>query len=314
MGLPYFKLTILEVPLDFKNRTILLPKESLLNVIGHLKADEPLYHKFRYVYYSEGDQILHLRDPEVIFDAIDSSNGTFVAIPHRMQTLTLKQDFPSSLHSLWGAAHAQDVPHAQVVVEDVHATRGSCCSNGDVEVARCYGWWYQCVDYGLKNFTTWMKFGENGFTMPLVTEHKATCEYHAERHLCEVPSDCVNRIPSVPSGVDRPLRGADVCKEIVRSVHLGPSDEVAEALEVARNTARKQREKDKADRDAVAKLKAEGKALAFVAGEFASLSASLEQQQQSGEVYVQGEKRSRSKKRMRQGKRKRKKAEDVEVE
>jgi hypothetical protein len=85
MRLPYFKLTILDVPVDTKNRTILLPRESLLNVITSLKSDHVAFRKFRYVYYSEGDQIVHMRDPSVLFDTIDRSNGTLVAVPHRMQ-------------------------------------------------------------------------------------------------------------------------------------------------------------------------------------------------------------------------------------
>jgi hypothetical protein len=85
MQLPYFKLTILDVPVDAKNRTILLPRDSLLNVISSLKSDQLVFRKFRYVYYSEGDQILHMRDPAVLFDVIDLSNGTLVAVPHRMQ-------------------------------------------------------------------------------------------------------------------------------------------------------------------------------------------------------------------------------------
>jgi len=74
----------LEVPLDVKNRTVLLPKMSLEHSLKQMLID-PLWMPFQYVYYSEGDQILHLRHSTDLYNVIDESGGSFVLVPHRMQ-------------------------------------------------------------------------------------------------------------------------------------------------------------------------------------------------------------------------------------
>ena len=74
----------LQVPLDVKNRTVLLPKMSLEYSLKQMLSD-PLWSSYQYVYYSEGDQILHLRHSTELYDVIDASGGSFVLVPHRMQ-------------------------------------------------------------------------------------------------------------------------------------------------------------------------------------------------------------------------------------
>eukprot|EP01034_Spumella_vulgaris_P027627 gene27626-34374_t len=239
LRLPFASLTILSIPLDNRNRTSLLPRDGVLHTLNNLKSKQPSFAKYKYVFYSEGDQILHLRDAGLLFDAIDKSGGSFAVVPHRMQTLTLKQDFPVSLQGLWPEVHAQNIPGVEIVTEDVHAPRGSCCSSGVVEVAKCVGWWYQCVDYGLKDFTTWLKFGESGYTMPPVTEHRETCEYSERRRECAVPKDCVHRVPVTANY----LKAEDICSEIDHTVYLGPpgfGPPPVPVLEVSSNQLRRQ--------------------------------------------------------------------------
>jgi len=74
----------LVVPVDEKNRTVLLPKMSLVYSLKRMLSD-PLWMPFQYVYYSEGDQIVHLRHSTDLYNVIDDSGGSFVLVPHRMQ-------------------------------------------------------------------------------------------------------------------------------------------------------------------------------------------------------------------------------------
>jgi len=74
----------LVVPVDVKNRTVQLPKMSLMYSLKQMLSD-PLWMPFQYVYYSEGDQIVHLRHSTDLYNVIDDSDGSFVLVPHRMQ-------------------------------------------------------------------------------------------------------------------------------------------------------------------------------------------------------------------------------------
>lgn len=80
--------TLNEVPKEkyFRNRPVeqLLPKYALLDVADRFENDATYAH-FSYMYYTEGDQILHMRKSKMLFSAIDRSNNTVAIIPHRMQ-------------------------------------------------------------------------------------------------------------------------------------------------------------------------------------------------------------------------------------
>ncbi len=222
--LPYKFLTILkDTPLDFKNRTNMLPRDSLLHMMGLMRNESSSVAAYQYVYYSEGDQVLHMREAEVLYDAIDDSGGTFVVVPQRMQTLPAKQDFPGYLHHKWRQdKQAQNIPGLEIVVEDIHRARGSCCDDGDLVVEKCgAGWWYQCPDYGIRNMTTWLKFGSSGLTMPPCTEHQFVCKYHPERVQCPLPPDCDTRIPK-RKREHTALKKADLCHPITKTLFLGP--------------------------------------------------------------------------------------------
>ena len=69
---------------------ILQPKATLQAISDALLGDKS-YSRFRYVYFSEADQILHLRRSKEILDVIDGSLGRFSFTPHRMNTYLLPQ-------------------------------------------------------------------------------------------------------------------------------------------------------------------------------------------------------------------------------
>ena len=41
-------------------------------------------------------------------------------------------------------------------------------------------------NYGAVNYTTWLRFGRNGFTFPTGTEHAAKCSYSNTKVLCPI--------------------------------------------------------------------------------------------------------------------------------
>lgn len=119
MQLPSMEIRQLAVPLDHKNRTVALPRLSLgwvdaqlrrgsavepnpalinLRAPNRVKEKAPLttrimneqsinWDKFKYVFFSEGDQILHWRKASGMFDTVDAGQGKIVVVPHRMQVL-----------------------------------------------------------------------------------------------------------------------------------------------------------------------------------------------------------------------------------
>ena len=46
---------------------------------------------------------------------------------------------------------------------------------------------YTCIF----TYSTWIRFGQDAFTLPLGTEHQARCHYSSTRKDCPVPPDCV---------------------------------------------------------------------------------------------------------------------------
>ncbi len=84
MNIPYWRLVKMPVPLDHLNRSTALPRYSIISVIKHMRQGTD-YHGMDYVYFTEGDQILHMRRAGDLFDTIDNSDGYFVVAPHRMQ-------------------------------------------------------------------------------------------------------------------------------------------------------------------------------------------------------------------------------------
>lgn len=84
--IPAWDITVIDVPLDARNYTTALPRDTILHIIERFK-DPTKYRrlsKVRYVYFSEGDQILHMRHIKELYNLIDESKGKFVIVPHRM--------------------------------------------------------------------------------------------------------------------------------------------------------------------------------------------------------------------------------------
>lgn len=120
MYLPALEIKQLEVPLDHKNRTVALPRLSLGWVDTQLRmstneGELPIalqdlqgppvgpaqrrvkqskrmmneqivpWSDYKYVFFSEGDQILHWRQAGGFYDTVDAGQGKIVIVPHRMQ-------------------------------------------------------------------------------------------------------------------------------------------------------------------------------------------------------------------------------------
>ena len=187
-----------------------LPKYSLLHTIDQL-VHNSTWESFKYVYYTEGDLILHMRQPQHIFNMIDNSETYFLAVPHRMQTIPLLQDFPAAVHRHWPKDSPQNIPDVHLITENSTQVMGSCCDDGRYQFGNCGGWWYNCKEFGLKNHKDWIRFGRHGLTMPLSTEHQAICKYTRTRISCPMPEKCNFRTPRWVSKKDY---AADVCEEM----------------------------------------------------------------------------------------------------
>lgn len=120
MKLPVLEIKQLEVPRDHKNRTVALPRYSLswLDSCMRRSMENPEFNalpdmtmvgettdasqqkrlaieknegrgwswsQFEYVFFSEGDQILHMRNAGMLFDTLEAGQGKLVVVPHRMQ-------------------------------------------------------------------------------------------------------------------------------------------------------------------------------------------------------------------------------------
>ena len=62
---------------------------------------------------------------------------------------------------------------------------------------------YFCERWGVRNYTTWLKFGENDFTNALVTEHQGMCAYNESMMRCRLPPNCTISSQTVPKGVSK---------------------------------------------------------------------------------------------------------------
>ena len=114
MGLPVWKILNFKARYDLKVNTehplstVRLPKHSIMHVIDKMRASAE-YSRFQYVYYSEGDLVLHMRSERQLMDALDASGGEFAAAPHRMQSNPLPKAYSPELQTLW--KHSS--PHRQ---------------------------------------------------------------------------------------------------------------------------------------------------------------------------------------------------------
>ena len=107
-----------------------------------------IWGNFKYVYYSEGDLILHMRNIRHLYNILDKTTtyndnniGSISLIPHRMQTIPLPQSFPEHTRKLWTENTLESLANVTVIIEDYLTPRGSCCDHGRFHFADCNAWW-----------------------------------------------------------------------------------------------------------------------------------------------------------------------------
>jgi hypothetical protein len=146
--------------------------------------------------------------------------------------MPLAQDLPKSMHNVFEADSSFRIDKVDLVIEDLYHTRGSCCEHGKYEVAPCYGWWYQCKEWGIQDMSPWFKFGNYGFTFPPATEHRGKCNYSPHKRICDLPANCNIRTPR--RGLNESFIGADsLCGAHVFIDTLGPDS--AERKKILKN-------------------------------------------------------------------------------
>lgn len=208
MNLPFYRIFHIPVEMDSRNRTATLPREAIrhsyewlgvkgwqsprtvLNPISVTGSkDEIDVSQFKYIFFSEGDQILHIRHMEEYYNLMDFSNSRIGIVPHRFQSLPVSADLPDSLHSLFPLGHPMRLSTAPIITENPLEIIGSCCDSGFYRI-ESRGWWYTNPQYGLREMT-WFKFGNTGLTLPSVTEHREKCEYSFDRRDCDPKKRCM---------------------------------------------------------------------------------------------------------------------------
>jgi hypothetical protein len=176
----------------------LQPRDTLDAVVSLLESPQGGT-DFKYVYYTEGDQLLHLRPTAIRFllDSLDFSDKNFpggaVLLPHRMLPFATNQVMPRNVHFLSPSSPSFGHPNTTLTTELAgHITKGSCCDNGRIEIPDCGNFWYICN--GIRGIggdrPSHVSFGQYGMALPLVTEHKGICNYSPDRKQCPVPDSC----------------------------------------------------------------------------------------------------------------------------
>eukprot|EP01034_Spumella_vulgaris_P025124 gene25124-31543_t len=207
LGLPVW--SVIRIP-PVENEKFHLLKHSLLYAMESMNknstGDETteqsktkVWSSFQYVYFTEGDQILHMRSASDMFNAVDYNDGFTMLLPHRMQTLPMLPADTSSpsvdptdpRRSL--SLSAVPVREAPVLtVENITESVGSCCDNGRYLFKDCGSWWYNCPLWGKVNLHHWIQFDRTGLTMPLATEHQ--CHYRAPPVVVSTTYEVVNEV------------------------------------------------------------------------------------------------------------------------
>ncbi len=88
-----------DTPSNSNNQTVLLPSRALLNIIQLIRShdDDEDSSKVEginlkdvlYLFYTEGDQILHGRALNSLYNSFETADSKVVIIPHRMQVTTV---------------------------------------------------------------------------------------------------------------------------------------------------------------------------------------------------------------------------------
>ena len=132
----------------------LLPQKSLLYVMNNIEANVTssiiniysAWQNFKYIYCTEGDLILHIRNTRDLYDILDKTKENLALIPHRMQTIALPKTFPEQYRSIWSKKILDTLKGVKVAVESYVSPKGSCCDSGRFSFADCSSWWYRCEE------------------------------------------------------------------------------------------------------------------------------------------------------------------------
>ena len=131
-----------------------------------------------------------MRSLNRIMNALDTQNRTLIVTPHRMYTALLPAVYPD-LDKYLMPWRKFNLAYVDLITESPVIAKGSCCDNGRFIFRSCKNFWYMCKQWGLNNYTTWLRYGEDGYPMPTGTTHQARCSYSPDRRLCPVPNaDC----------------------------------------------------------------------------------------------------------------------------
>ena len=151
---------------------------------------------FKYVYYTEADQLVYIRSQGQIMDALDRQQKSLILTPHRMHTILLPSVYPHLDKYLTPPHRKVNLANVKVITESPLEARGSCCDSGRFNFPSCGNFWYLCPKWGLNNYTDWVRYGAEGFVMPMGTVHQAKCSYSPYRKMCPLPRDCERRFPT----------------------------------------------------------------------------------------------------------------------
>ena len=170
------------------------PKRSLLQAVKDIQALRN-WRQFEFVYYSDADQILHMRRFRNIYETL-KMRKTLVLCPHRFQTMTLPKDLPIRYRQKKHFSLTNILQYTQkssLIQESGQVARGSCCDDGRYVIANrsiCDNFWYYCDKLHTFTLANWIKFGRNGLTSPLTTEHLGKCRYFSTPAKCDSPKPC----------------------------------------------------------------------------------------------------------------------------
>jgi len=117
-------------------------------------------------------------------------------IPHRMHNFILPSDAPYLKKQKFFVLIIRErmLDNVTLHIENAEIAQGSCCDDGRFVFPKCkVGFWHYCIDWGLRNYTTWLKYGDSGMTFFTGSAHQAKCSYSAQRRVCPVPERCTAR-------------------------------------------------------------------------------------------------------------------------
>jgi len=101
--------------------------------------DSQHWEHFQYVYFTEGDVLLYLRDHERILEHLESADRALV--PHRLDTFAAMGDFPETLNGIDKEPYLGFwIRKTSTPVSTVELDNVSCCFSGRVRSAGEF-WW-----------------------------------------------------------------------------------------------------------------------------------------------------------------------------